>query len=138
MLAGVGEEMKLSKTEMAVAGLTIAFFAFVGGYFLGQSSMGQTVSIRTEFPTPSEEAAVETTAPASAEPDATPTSRKININTASRTELETLPGIGEVLAERIIDYRQNVGKFRTIYDITNVKGIGEKTLAEMEEFITVE
>ena len=47
---------------------------------------------------------------------------KVNINTANQTELETLPGIGPSLAQRIIDYRQANGKFQKIEDIQNVKG----------------
>jgi len=62
---------------------------------------------------------------------------KININTASAQELETLPGIGPAYAERIIRYRQEHGPFQRIEDITQVKGIGPKTLEKIEDFITV-
>ena len=53
---------------------------------------------------------------------------KVNINTASIEELITLPGIGEKTAEKIVFYRNNKGKFRSVNDITNVSGIGEKKL----------
>lgn len=62
----------------------------------------------------------------------------ININSAKREELETLPGIGPVLAQRIIDYRQNNGSFDTIDEITQVSGIGSATLEKLREHITVE
>ncbi|NLW06585.1 MAG: ComEA family DNA-binding protein [Clostridia bacterium] len=62
---------------------------------------------------------------------------KLNINTATLTELETLPGIGPVLAQRILDYRQQKGPFRTIEDLQNVPGIGAKRFSELQEKITV-
>ena len=62
---------------------------------------------------------------------------KININTASLTELETLPGIGEVKGNAIIQYRKTHGPFKSIHDITNVSGIGEKTFEKIEALITV-
>lgn len=61
----------------------------------------------------------------------------ININTATAAQLETLPGIGEVLAQRIVDYRNTYGPFKSVYALTNVKGIGEKRLAAVINLITV-
>ena len=64
-------------------------------------------------------------------------SGKININTASQEELETLPGIGETKAAAIIAYREDNGDFASIEDIQNVSGIGEATYNNLKEFITV-
>lgn len=62
---------------------------------------------------------------------------KVNINTANQTELETLPGIGTATAEKIIDYRNKNGKFSSIEDIQNVKGIGDAKYENIKESICV-
>lgn len=69
---------------------------------------------------------------------ATVSGQKININTATLEELETLPGIGPSIAQRIIDYRTEHGGFRNIYELINVSGIGEKKLIALLDYITVE
>ena len=61
----------------------------------------------------------------------------ININTASMEELMTLPGIGEVRAAAIIEYRQKVGNFQTIEDIMNVKGIKTGIFSKINSLICV-
>lgn len=67
-----------------------------------------------------------------------PPESPININTADSAELQTLPGIGEVLAQRIIDYRMQFGHFESIQQLTNVEGIGEKTIERIIEQICLE
>jgi competence protein ComEA len=61
----------------------------------------------------------------------------VDINTATAEELETLPGVGEVTAQRIIDYREANGFFQAVEDIQNVSGIGPKTFEGMRDMITV-
>ena len=61
---------------------------------------------------------------------------KININTASKEELMTLSGIGEVKAQAIIDYRTKNGPFKDTHEIVNVSGIGEKTFEKIKDSIT--
>ena len=62
---------------------------------------------------------------------------RININTATSQELQTLPRIGPAMAQRIIEYRQTSGRFSTVDELTNVKGIGEKTLEKIRHLVTV-
>jgi competence protein ComEA len=61
----------------------------------------------------------------------------ININTASLEELDTLPGIGPTIAQRIIDYREQNGAFSTIEEIMDVSGIGPATFDNIKDLITV-
>ncbi len=63
--------------------------------------------------------------------------KKININSASAKELQTLPQIGVAVAQRIVDYRGKHGKFSKIEEIMKVKGIGEKTFLKIKPLITV-
>ena len=62
---------------------------------------------------------------------------KININTANVSELKQITGIGESTANKIIDYRQNVGKLKKIEDIKEVKGIGESKFESLKNKITI-
>lgn len=59
----------------------------------------------------------------------------VNINTAGKEELTILPGIGDVLAERIVEYRRNYGNIKDVEDLLNIKGIGKKKLENIENFI---
>ena len=70
-------------------------------------------------------------------PSVVSVNQKININTASTSELETLPGIGPALAKRIIEYRTQSGGFKSIEEIKNVSGIGEKKFDSIKNLITI-
>jgi competence protein ComEA len=63
---------------------------------------------------------------------------KININTADAKQLATLPGIGSVKAEAIVQYRNDNGAFKTINDLNEVKGISAKMIKKISHEITVE
>lgn len=79
-------------------------------------------------------------APATAQPvtgSSTGTTSLININTADLTVLQEIPGVGPVLAQRIITYREQNGGFTSVEQLTEVSGIGEATFAQMQPLITV-
>ena len=70
-------------------------------------------------------------------PAQTKNKKKVNINTASLSELQTLPRIGPKVAQRIINYRKEHGPFKRVEDIMKVRGIGERTFLRIKDLITV-
>ena len=75
--------------------------------------------------------------PATGSPGASPGQGQVNINTADAGELERLPGIGPALAQRIVDYRREHGRFGAVEDLTDVPGIGPAKLRALKEVATV-
>ena len=61
--------------------------------------------------------------------------QEVNINTADQQLLTQLPGIGPVTAEKIVEYRKTNGKFKSIDELTSVKGIGDKTLVKLRPYL---
>jgi len=61
----------------------------------------------------------------------------ININVATAQELDSLPGVGEVLAQRIIEYRESKGSYKSIGDLRNVEGIGPKKFEHLKDKVTI-
>lgn len=116
--------------------ITILFTVFSTGFFLGRNQNRNTVSVSlpAEFMTvPSV-----TTEPERAETEETRViSFPISINDADKESLMALPGIGEVLAQRILDYRDENGAFSAPEELLNVEGIGKKRLEEILDLITI-
>ena len=64
-------------------------------------------------------------------------SAKVDVNRASMEQLQSLPGVGPVLAGRILEYREKHGPFQRIEDLMNVRGIGEKSFLKLRDLVTV-
>src|SRR5215510_12075372 len=62
---------------------------------------------------------------------------KINLNSATVEQLTTVPGVGKTLATRIVEHRQKEGAFRSVQELMNVKGVGEKNLAKIQGYFVV-
>ena len=136
----------MKKAGWAFGILAAVLLAFLLGFALGRNTREGSVSVYYGAFTPPEltasaekrqtvaadasdgsEPATETTsAPTESDP--------VNINTASLEDLQRLPGVGPVIAQRIIDYRETNGPFSNVEALINVKGIGEKTLAKILEY----
>ena len=104
---------------------------------LSQLNLAQKLADGQKITVPAVGAGADTSSEAAAATSGGSGSSLININTATLEELETLPSIGEVRAQAIITYRETNGGFRTIDDIKEVSGIGEKIFADIAPYITV-
>ena len=104
--------------------ITVLFLAFLAGTLYGRNNIGTIAGVATEV-----KSNIETT-------EKTVINGKININTATVDDLIYVPGIGEVMAQRIIDYRNTNGPFNSIDDIINVDGNGQKKLEQLSVYLT--
>lgn len=118
-------QRKIIRCEWALLGLTALFLCLLLGLFLrDRAAMAAPASVETKLSVPVEEV----------RPDPSP----LNLNTAAEEELTALPGIGEALARRIVEYREANGPFESVEQLTEVSGIGPGKLAALEGLVTVE
>ena len=117
---------------LALAALTAVFAV---GFFLGRRTVPFEISAqvqRNDIPEQAPEAEQPQTDEAQEE------SRPIDLNTATKNDLMTLPRIGEKTAQKILDYRAKYGKFSAIEQLMDVEGIGEATFEGLKDMVTVE
>ena len=123
--------------------LTCVFAAFLGGFHIGRRMNRSPVHIYQITPAAEESQPEEPEEEEAAEEEVTEETEPgvvfpLNINTATIPELDELPGIGPVLAQRIVDYRTTCGGYKAVEELLKVNGIGEAKLMEIIDLITVE
>ena len=114
----------MKKQGWILIGITGLFFCLLLGVFIGRYSGSSYIPVKNVLNQQSQPTGSQITEP-------------ININTASLQQLSLLPGIGDVLGQKIIDYREKYGDFRAIEELMNISGITEKKFAEFRNYITV-
>ena len=121
------------KLSVILPVITALFAGLTLGLFLGRNPAGGSVTVSV----PARQVSAAVPAETQTEPSAQAASLPVNINTADAAELAALPGIGKVLAQRILDYRRVHGSFSAVEQLTNVEGIGEGKLEAILELITI-
>ena len=119
----------MKTSQKLLISLTAVFAAFTLGLFAGRNLNRTPVQIQSlpAITTAADETVAVTV----------PVPSIININTATSEQLQNLPGIGPVLADRILAYRAEYGAFETVGELMNVSGIGEKKLEEIWDLVTI-
>lgn len=122
----------MKKAALCLIVAALVFAAGLVGFYIGRSTSPDPVIV-SRAPAQTQLHSTQPTGTTGQTEPAGP----VNINTATAEELQTLPGIGPVLAQRIIDYREENGPFQTVSELTMVSGIGINTLEELMDLITV-
>lgn len=116
--------------------LTIAFAAFTLGFMLGKGQNHDAIVVNVParmLTEPAEPTQNQTETPETEKEIRFP----IDINRAEKEELMLLPGVGEVLAQRILDFRIRYGPFLSVEELLKVEGFGQKKLLEIWDMITI-
>ena len=120
----------MKKAKIALLSVSLIFMCVMIGFFIGRMSAKNHVILSSQnTSTDNADSAAETVSVIE--------NGRININLATSQQLQMLPNIGDVLAERIVTYRSEHGPFDTVDDLTLVDGIGEKRLEALRQYITV-
>ena len=116
--------------------LTVAFAAFTLGFFWGSNRSAEPVTLSIPASMQTVPPAITSAVTEETIPEPT-VSFPVDISRAGKEEFMALPGIGEVLATRILSYREETGGFSRIEDLLNVEGIGKKRFEDILDLITI-
>lgn len=120
-------DLKIKIAVICMLAVALVFVLLCGSYWLGTQQRGVIVTT-SDVP-----ALGIAPAPVDDEPDFS-----LNLNSASAEELSKLPGIGEKLANAIVDYRTKYGEFRSVWELTAVEGIGQGKLEKIIPYLWIE
>ena len=117
--------MKMNRAEIAIIAVTAVFLFSIGGYAFGRNSRNLEVAM------PQSETV------ANEEKEADPAGEKLDLNTATVDDLVKLPNIGDKRAKAIIAYREEIGGFRSVFQLESVPGIGPTLLEDLMQHLCV-
>lgn len=118
---------QLKKQQWILIGITGIFLCLLVGIFVGRNLTGAYVPIDN---------AINTTGQNTTD-EPQDNNGKIDLNTATLQQLQLLPGVGETIAQRILDYRSEHNSFNSVEDLMNVSGIGEKKFEQIKPYVKV-
>ena len=116
----------MKKPQKVLIIITAVFICLLVGIFVGRNFTGNYIALNSG-----------TSSTQATSPNGDVQDGRIDINTATLYQLQLLPGIGQTLAQRIIDYRTEHGDFKTVDDLLNVSGIGESKLGNIKPYIKI-
>lgn len=135
---GIAMEYNLfGQSEVQPASVTVSIASNIPSSTVVPSTQSSSVAASSNL-IPSSSVNVSTHSIASKGSTVSSALAKVNINTASEKELDSLPGVGEVIAKRIVEYRKEHGDFSSIEELLEVKGIGNAKLEKMRSYVIVE
>lgn len=131
--------MKQLRIPVVLLLLSGIFAGFLAGLYVGRNRAGQTIYLVPASSLPPTESVVADSQPETPTQSEYPTTPdgKIDVNQADAVDLTLIPGIGDVLAQRIVDYREEYGPFQSLEELSNVEGIGQKKLEEIMQYAAV-
>ncbi len=117
----------MKKQQWILLGITAVFLCLIIGIFVGRNLTGAYIPVNKVISTDTTDTNNTTQ----------PQDGKIDLNTANLQQLQLIPGVGEVIAQRILDYRTDQGGFQAVEELLNVSGIGEKKFEQIKQYVKI-